>query len=83
MPQGHGRAYPKILDGTERGMIEDIPASELLEIMKNIDYGQSSGLVYPEDCNSEWDWRRYDITSDNILPKSHIKLVRDAYQTDE
>ena len=64
-------------------MIEDIPASELLEIMKNIDYGQSSGLVYPEDCNCEWDWRRYDITSDNILPKSHIKLVRDAYQTDE
>ena len=33
MPQGHGRAYPKILDGTGRGMIEDIPASELLEIM--------------------------------------------------
>ena len=80
MLRGHGRAYPKILDGAGRGIIEDIPASELLEIMKKIDQGQSSGLVYPEDCNSEWDWRRYDITGDNILLKVYMEEMREAYE---
>lgn len=80
MPQGHGRAYPKILDGTGRGMIEDIPASELLEIIRKIDRRQSSGLVSPEDCNCEWDWRRYDITGDNILLRVYMEEMREAYE---
>lgn len=80
MLRGHVRAYPKILDGAGRGIIEDIPASEFLEIMKKIDQGQSSGLVYPEDCNCEWDWRRYDITGDNILLRVYMEEMREAYE---
>ena len=39
--------------------------------------------ILSSDCHGEWDWRRYDITSDNILQKRYIELMRDAYQTDE
>lgn len=37
MPKGSGRAYPRISDGAGRGIIDDMPADELLKLIKKID----------------------------------------------
>lgn len=86
MPRGHGTAYPKVLDGAGCGIIEDMSADELLEVIKKIDSGESSGIHYsnldpsPRFKIPEWDYRKYDLKSDNILFKGEIGLIREAYE---
>lgn len=36
MPRGCARAYSKILDGAGRGIVDDMPAYELLEAIKKM-----------------------------------------------
>ena len=87
MPKGHGRAYPKILDGAGSGIIDDMSAEDLLEVIKRIDAGESSGIRYSKYDLSpcleppEWDYRKYDIESDNALFKGEIDLIREAYES--
>ena len=87
MPKGHGRAYPKILDGAGSGIIDDMSAEDLLEVIKRIDAGESSGIRYskydlsPHLEPPEWDYRKYDIESDNALFKGEIDLIREAYES--
>lgn len=75
MPKGHGRAYPKILAGEGRSIVDDMPAYELLEIIKKIDAGESSGIYYSRHGISsqykvpEWDYRGYDLSLDNLLSR--------------
>ncbi len=87
MPKGHGRAYPKILDGAGRGIIDDMSAYELLEVIKKIDAGQSSGIRYSKNDITpyldppDWDYRRYDLECDNALFKGETDLIREAYES--
>ena len=58
MPRGHGRAYPKILSGAGRGIVDDMPASELLKAIKKIDKDGHSEIYYSSRGSSsipEWD----------------------------
>lgn len=83
MPKGHGRAYPKILDGEGRGIVDDMPANELLEVIRIIDSGDHSGIYYSNDgyeTNIEWDYRKYDLDYDNALLKGRIELICDNYE---
>ncbi len=87
MPKGQGRAYPKILDGAGRGIIDDMSAYELLEVIKKIDAGQSSDIRYskyattPRIVPPEWDYRNYSLENDNALFKGEIDLIREAYES--
>lgn len=86
MPRGHGRAYPKILEGAGRGIVDDMPAFELLEAIKKIDESGNSEICYSrygfEDA-PEWDYRNYEIDVDNFLLKGTIDRIRDGYENYE
>ena len=86
MPKGHGRAYPKILDGAGRGIVDDMPAFELLESIRKTDVDGHSGIFYSSsgfDNVPEWDYRNYDIKIDNGLLKGTIEQIRDGYENYE
>lgn len=83
MPRGHGRAYPKILDGSGRGIVDDMPAFELLEAIRKTDADGHSGIFYSNSGFNdppEWDYRNYDIKIDNGLLKGTIEQIRDGYE---
>ena len=62
-------------------------AEDLLEVIKRIDAGESSGIRYskydlsPRFEPPEWDYRKYDIKSDNALFKGETDLIREAYES--
>ena len=80
MKRGAGRAYPKITSGVGYGIIDDMSADELLEVMKDIDRNGSSSFYYeakrPEIV---WDYRKYDMLTDNILLKGEIEQIAEGY----
>lgn len=83
MPKGTGRSYPKILDGAGRGIVEDMSPRDLLELIGIIDAGGSSGIYYSNSgalAAREWDYREYDLDTDNELLKVTINSIRDAYE---
>ena len=86
MPKGHGRTYPKIINGAGRGIVDDMPAFELLEAIKKTDTDGHSGIFYSNsgfDNVPEWDYRNYDIQTDNCLLKGIIENIRDGYENYE
>ena len=86
MGRGQGRAYPKIIAGEGRGIIDDVPADELLDIIRQIDTTDSSDIRYSGDAVSfvddlpTWDYRNYDIKIDNTLLKGRIDIIADGYE---
>ncbi len=83
MPRGHGRAYPKILDGAGRGIVDDMAASELLEAIRKTDEDGHSEIYYSSDGFDdvpEWDYRNYRVDWDNALLKGKIDRIRDGYE---
>lgn len=83
MPRGHGRAYPKIIDGAGRGIVDDMPASELLEAIRKTDENGHSEIYYSSDGFDdvpEWDYRNYRVDWDNSLLKGIIDSIRDGYE---
>ncbi|MBQ8000858.1 MAG: hypothetical protein IJ298_06500 [Ruminococcus sp.] len=81
MARGTGTAYPKILRGEGRRILDDIPAEETLEIINNIDETGKSDYRYLTKYNSEliWDYRDYRLDLDNGLLKGEIEQLEDAY----
>ena len=49
MGRGQGRAYPKIIAGEGKGIIDDMSANELAELIEQIDKTGSSGIQYSGD----------------------------------
>ena len=83
MPRGHGRAYPKILSGAGYGIVDDMPAYELLNAIKKTDEDGHSEIYYSRSGSShipEWDYRNYRIDLDNALLKGEIEKIRDGYE---
>lgn len=86
MPRGHGTAYPKILDGAGRGIVDDMSASELLEAIRKTDEDGHSEIYYSSDGFDdvpEWDYRNYRVDWDNGLLKGIIDRIRDGYENYE
>ena len=79
MPRGHGRAYPKILDGAGRGIVDDMPAFELIEAIRKTDTDGHSGIYYSSDGFDdvpEWDYRNYRVDWDNALLKGAVEHMQ-------
>lgn len=83
MPRGHGRAYPKIINGAGRGIVDDMCALKLLEAIRKTDADGHSGIYYSNIGFSnvpEWDYRNYSLDTDNSLLKVMIDWIRDRYE---
>ena len=85
MPRGHGRAYPRIAEGEGRGIIDDLPADELLKMIREIDRTGVSRFQYmtPYEKMIHWDYRNYDLEIDNALLKGDVNQVQFAYEERE
>ena len=84
MPKGSGRAYPKIIAGEGYGIIDDMPADELLEIIRATDEdGESSFYYEGKRSDIPWDYRQYDLKADKILLKGEIEDIADGYSAFE
>lgn len=80
MPRGTGTAYPKILRGEGRGVLDNVSAWETLEIIKQIDKtGKSEHSVQTEYGSQFWDYRDNRLDLDNGLLKGEIARIEDAY----
>lgn len=85
MGRGQGRAYPKIIAGEGRGIIDDMPAYELAELIHQIDETGLSGFKYSsygiirEDM-PDWDYRNYNLKIDNALLKGSIDSIAEGYE---
>ncbi len=83
MPRGHGRSYPKIIDGAGRGIVDDMTAFDLLEAIMKTDENGHSEIYYSSsgfDDVPEWDYRNYSVDLDNVLLKGTIDDIRDGYE---
>ena len=85
MPKGRGRAYPRIAAGEGRGIIDDLPADELLKMIREIDRTGASRFQYmtPYERMIPWDYRNYDLEIDNALLKGDVNQVQFAYEERE
>lgn len=82
MPKGTGRAYPKVIDGAGRGIIDDMHVDELMEIVRKTDKNGKSDFVVVTEYGNEliWDYRDYRMDSDNCLLKGEIEMIREGYE---
>ena len=85
MGRGQGRAYPKIIAGESRGIIDDMSADDLAELIHQIDKTGSSGIQYAGDGIifdniPDWDYRNYSLEYDNCLLKGIIARIAEGYE---
>lgn len=83
MLRGKGTSYPKIIAGEGSGIVDDIPSFELMELIKRTDETGSSGFVYKKHSFLEWDYRDYNIDSDNALLKDEIYVMECNFFADD
>lgn len=85
MPKGAGRSYPKINAGAGKGILDDVPAFETLEIINDTDKNGSSAYTYLTKYENEviWDYRDYDLKTDNLLLKGEIERITECYSAFE
>ncbi len=82
MPRGTGTAYPKVIAGKGRGIIDDMPCDELLQIIKRTDKAGKSDFVITNEFGHEmvWDYRNYSLKCDDGLIRIRVKEIKDAYE---
>jgi len=85
MGRGQGRAYPKIIAGEGRGIIDDMSADDLTGLIQRIDKTGSSGIQYAGDGiifdnMPNWDYRNYSLEYDNCLLKGIIARIAEGYE---
>ena len=83
MQKGCGNAYPKVTNGQGMGIIDDMPADELLEIIKDIDKNGTSTFYYKENYIKPWNYKEYNMDIDNTLLKAEIGLIDEGYSAFE
>ena len=82
LEKGNGRHYPYVIDGQGRGMLDDVHIGELVDIVNDIDkkgksiHDFSPGYERP----IKYDYRDYDIKSDNILLKGKLEDIKYGYE---
>lgn len=80
MARGAGRAYPKVVAGEGRGIVDDVPSFVLLDIIKEIDKTGTSTFYYSaQNPRFPWDYREYSIKIDNALLKGDAEAIADGY----
>lgn len=82
MKRGAGAHYPYVTDGKGKGIIEDIPPYELVEIIAKTDM---DGILpkIPDMYSGkerEWDYKDFDLEYCNIFFKDNVLRVQMAYE---
>ena len=82
LEKGNVKHYPFIIDGQGHGMLDDVHISELVEIVKDTDKkGKSIHYFSPGYKRPiKYDYRSYDIKSDNILLKGQVEIIKCGYE---
>ena len=85
MPKGSGRAYPKVIAGEGRGILDDMPSFELMEIIKKTDETGKTDFVITDEDGYEmvWDYRDYRLDCDQALIKGEVEAIRRGYECPE
>ena len=80
MKRGWGRRYPYVLEGAGRGIIDDMSADELAELVKQIDKnGKTDEPIYYQERIVPWDYRWFDLDCMNGLLKGEIEQIEEGY----
>ena len=80
MKRGWGGRYPYVLDGTGRGIIDDMSCEELSELVAQIDRnGKTDEPIYYQERMMPWDYRWFDLDCMNSLLKGEIELIEEGY----
>lgn len=84
MKKGTGSHYPYITDGAGRGIIEDEVPCTIAEYIKQTNEIGKLPTYYDFEIDEEleWDYRRFDLKSENILFKGKISYIKDAYESE-
>lgn len=81
MGRGQGGSYPKIIDGAGWGMLEDVPAPMVLELIKETDEtGQCSFMFGNPPFEKPWDYRRFDVKNRDALVRGKAKQIKMDYE---
>ena len=82
MVKGSGPSYPKIIAGTGKGILDDIPPSEFGEIIKKIDRNGISNHRYmaPSGKEESWDYRDFDLAFANMSFRNLVEYVAQAFE---
>lgn len=82
MPKHRGRAYPRVIEGAGWGIIDDMPAFELLKIINRIDRDGKSDFEITSELGNVmiWDYRNYRMDCDNYLLKGDAENIRYGYE---
>ena len=80
-----GYLYPNIIDGQGRGMLDDMADFDLKEIIEDIDKkGYSEHYVTPGyEKYEKYDYRKFNIKTNNKNLKGLILLIKNGYEVDE
>ena len=80
MERGQGRRYPYIVDGAGRGIIDDMSADELQELIVQIDNeGKTDEPIYYQNRTFPWDYRWFNLDNINALFKGEIEMIEEGY----
>lgn len=80
MLHGHGRRYPRIVDGAGQGILDDVSSEELAELIAQIDRkGKTDNPIYYQDRPTPWDYRRFELDMANFLMRTDIPLIEEGY----
>lgn len=82
MPKGTSTAYPRIVAGAGKGILDDVAPYDFGEIIKKIDKTGKSDHVYlsPYGTEERWDYRAFDIEEANRTLKRDISAIAQGFE---
>lgn len=85
LERGNGSHYPYVIDGAGRGMLDDMCDFELKEIVEDIDKkGYSEYYFTPGyERTIKYDYRNFNIKSNNALLKGLVLEIKNGYEVGE
>ena len=85
MEKNNGNHYPYIVDGAGRGMLDDMCDFELKEVVEDIDKkGYSKHYFTPGyERKIKYDYRQFNIKSNNALLKGLVLDIKNGYEVGE
>lgn len=83
MRKGNGGHYPYITDGQGKGIIEDFFVPQLEELIIQTQQTGVIPTVYSSQYEREllWDYTDFDVEFWNVIFKSNIMWIQDAYES--
>lgn len=76
------REYPRIIEGSGHGMLDDMTSDELLDVVLETDRLQKATTNYTPGYEKEekYDYRNYDIDSDNRSLLEKVEKIKNGYE---